>query len=91
MASAMAEIRKTTPSPRKITGRVEYVHTVATLPTFRRRGISRILLQHLIDDLESLGLDVIELHATEQGRPLYEELQFSPRGQNEMRRWVARS
>lgn len=91
VASAMVEIRRTTPSPRKTTGRVAYIHTVATLPTFRRRGISRTLLQRLINDLESLGLDVMELHATEQGRPLYEELQFALKGDNEMRRWVPRS
>lgn len=91
VASAMAEIRRTTPSPRKLTGRVAYIHTVATLPTFRRRGISRTLLQLLINDVESLGLDVIELHATDQGRPLYEELQFSLKGDNEMRRWIPRS
>ena len=88
VASAMAERRATTPSPRKKTGKIGYLHTVATLPTFRRRGISRILLTALINDLADYELDAIELHATDQGFSLYEALGFSVRGDNEMRRWM---
>ena len=88
VASAMAELRSAPPSPRKTHGRVAYVHSVATLPTFRRRGVSRVLLDQLLRDLETRGLDAVELHATEQGRPLYEQLGFSLRGGNEMRRWM---
>ena len=88
VGSAMAELRTTPPSPRKSTGRVAYVHTVATLPSFRRRGISRVLLNELFQDLASHNLDAVELHATDQGFPLYEQLGFSLRGGNEMRRWM---
>ena len=88
IASAMAELRSTPPSPRKAHGRVAYVHTVATMPGFRRRGVSRALLEHLLGDMDGFQLDAVELHATDQGLPLYQQLGFALRGGNEMRRWL---
>lgn len=89
VASAMAEIRTTVPSPRKPTGRIAYLHTVATLPTFRRRGVSRDLLRQLVETLSGYQVDALELHATNQGLPLYEQLGFVLRNGNEMRRWMS--
>lgn len=86
IGSAMAELRTTPPSPRKTHGRVAYIHTVTTVPTFRRRGVSRLLVERLLGDLEESSLDVVELHATDQGRSLYEQLGFTLRAENEMRR-----
>jgi GNAT superfamily N-acetyltransferase len=55
-----------------------YVH-----PQFRRQGIARAIMQALIGWCRSQEFDCICLHATNQGRPLYEELGFGPT--NEMR------
>ena len=43
----------------------------------RRRGLARKVMQYLIDTARELNLDVIELHATEDGYPLYASLGFA--------------
>ena len=55
-----------------------YVH-----PQFRRRGIARAIMEALIGWCRSQDYDCICLHASSDGRPLYERLGFEPT--NEMR------
>lgn len=52
-------------------------------PEFRRRGIARTLMQAMIDWCRAEGFRTVELHASDDGRPLYESLGFQPT--NEMR------
>lgn len=56
---------------------------VYTEPAFRRRGLGRQLTQAAMDWCRSNGIDVLILHASEEGRPLYDSLGFQPT--NEMR------
>lgn len=56
---------------------------VYTEPTFRRRGLARRLTEAAMDWCRSNGIDVVILHASEEGRPLYSSLGFQPT--NEMR------
>lgn len=51
---------------------------VFTYPEFRRRGIARQLMQFMIDWCREQGLAMVYLHATEDGRPLYESMGFEP-------------
>ena len=51
---------------------------VYTYPEFRRRGISRQLMQFMIDWCRNQGLAMVYLHASEDGRSLYESLGFEP-------------
>jgi len=51
---------------------------VYTYPEFRRRGISRQLMQFMIEWCRSQGLAMVYLHASEDGRSLYESLGFEP-------------
>jgi GNAT superfamily N-acetyltransferase len=81
VAVAAASLRRVAPGPRYPAGAVAYVHTVSTLPAFRRRGLSRQLLEMLVDELRSRGVERLDLHASDQGRPLYEELGFGPQDQ----------
>jgi GNAT superfamily N-acetyltransferase len=56
---------------------------VYTYPEYRRRGIARRLMQTMIDWCRREGLAGVSLHASADGRHLYESLGFEPG--NEMR------
>jgi ribosomal protein S18 acetylase RimI-like enzyme len=49
---------------------------VYTVPEHRRRGLARQVMLRLLDAARALKLDVVELHATEDGYPLYRSLGF---------------
>jgi GNAT superfamily N-acetyltransferase len=49
----------------------------------RRRGIARTIMKTLIQWSRSQGFDCVCLHASDDGRPLYQQLGFKPT--NEMR------
>jgi len=55
----------------------EMTEAFTTLPAWRRRGIARALLSHVLDVLRTEGVPVVSLHATSHGRRLYEDLGFS--------------
>jgi GNAT superfamily N-acetyltransferase len=61
-----------------------YALNVYTDSDYRRKGLARQLMQTMLDWCRQEGYLVINLHASEQGRPLYEHLGFIP--SNEMRR-----
>lgn len=56
---------------------------VYTYRQYRRRGVARRLMQTMIDSCRSEGLARVTLHASDDGRALYESLGFGP--SNEMR------
>ena len=56
---------------------------VYTDPAYRRRGLARQLMQTMIDWCRSEGFARVTLHASNQGRHLYESLGFED--SNEMR------
>jgi len=56
---------------------------VYTEVAFRRRGLARELMKAAMQWCRSNGVDVVVLHATPDGRGLYESMGF--RGTNEMR------
>jgi GNAT superfamily N-acetyltransferase len=62
--------------------RAEIVN-VYTEPAFRRRGIARRLMARMVDWCRTEGLGWVMLHASLEGRPLYEAMGFEPT--NEMR------
>ena len=47
-------------------------------PEFRRRGIARRLMETMIAWCRQQGFAGVALHASDQGRPLYEKLGFEP-------------
>lgn len=59
------------PTPRRA-----WIHSVYVEPSFRRRGIGRQLTQTIIAWCRERGFEWIYLHASDQGRPLYESLGF---------------
>jgi GNAT superfamily N-acetyltransferase len=60
-----------------------YVHSVYTVPEYRRLGLARRLLNAMIAYCRDNGWPRITLHASDMGRGLYEDLGFKPT--NEMR------
>jgi len=56
---------------------------VYTYPEYRRRGVARRILQTIIDWCRHDGFARVDLHASDDGRQLYESLGFEP--SNEMR------
>jgi GNAT superfamily N-acetyltransferase len=60
-----------------------YVHSVYTVPEYRRQALARRLLNAMIDYCRDNGWPRLSLHASELGRGLYEDLGFTPT--NEMR------
>jgi len=66
------------PQPRR-----GWIQNVYTEPEFRRQGLARRLMETTISWCREAGFAHISLHASVYGRPLYEELGFTPT--NEMR------
>lgn len=64
------------PTPRRA-----WLHSLYVEPSFRHRGIGRRLTQTIIGCCREQGFGWLYLHASEQGRPLYESLGFEPSGE----------
>lgn len=64
-------------------GRQAIIINVFTEPDWRRRGVAKLLLQEIISWTREQQLDSLILHASQQGRALYERLGF--KASNEMR------
>lgn len=62
---------------------VPYVLNVFTEPDYRGRGLARLLMGEVLAWAEAYGHPVVELHASDDGRHLYETLGFQQT--NEMR------
>jgi GNAT superfamily N-acetyltransferase len=62
-------------------GKQGVVLNVYTEPTWRRRGVAKLLMQHLLAWAADSGLDTLVLHASRDGRPLYERLGFVERSE----------
>ena len=58
------------------TGQKAYIMNMYVKESHRRQGIARHLLDLLIDDAHSRGVDYISLESTQMGRPLYENYGF---------------
>lgn len=59
------------------TSRRAWIHSVYIEPSLRRRGIGRQLTQTIIAWCRERRFEWIYLHASNQGRPLYESLGFT--------------
>jgi GNAT superfamily N-acetyltransferase len=64
-------------------GRWGHIMNVYTEPAHRRRGLARWLMRTMLDWCASHAIDRVTLAASDEGRPLYESLGFTPA--NEMK------
>jgi GNAT superfamily N-acetyltransferase len=91
IAGAGAQLRRVMPHPSTgpngeqgiAEGRHAIIINVFTEPEWRRRGIATVLMQQVIDWSRKEQLDRLILHASDDGRALYEKLGFALT--NEMR------
>ncbi|WP_338872021.1 GNAT family N-acetyltransferase [Myxococcus stipitatus] len=66
------------PAPGNLSGLEGYILNMYTVPTWRKRGVSRALLADLMAFARELGMGRLWLHASDDGRSLYESVGFAP-------------
>ncbi len=59
--------------PRGLTG---IILNVYTLPEYRRKGLSKTIINRLVEEGRNANLDRIELRATKDGEQLYRQMGF---------------
>lgn len=64
------------PTPENYLGKAGYIHTMYTLPEHRRKGLSRQILDCLVDWCKNKGLKLILLAASDEGMKLYSSRGF---------------
>jgi GNAT superfamily N-acetyltransferase len=77
IASIGVVIHSIPPSPHNMSGTEAYIMNLVTLPKYRRRGIAGKLMLHVLDKVRSEGVSLASLHASSEGRQMYEQLGFS--------------
>jgi GNAT superfamily N-acetyltransferase len=84
IAGAGVTLRKVAPHPQQsgggsfeiVSGRQAIIQNVFTEPEWRRRGIGTLLMKEIIEWSKKTGIESLVLHASEEGRPIYEKLGF---------------
>jgi GNAT superfamily N-acetyltransferase len=85
IAGAGVQVRRILPRPTAseagmaiAAGREAIVLNVFTEREWRGRGLARLLMRHVLQWARAEAVDRLVLHASEQGRPLYDQLGFVP-------------
>jgi ribosomal protein S18 acetylase RimI-like enzyme len=69
-------------------GRWGYIMNVYTRPEYRRMGLSTNIMQRLEETAVSRGITAFELHATNEGEPLYLQQGFEVHPEPTYRKFV---
>lgn len=64
------------PSPGQVDGRRGHIASMSSEPAARRQGHGRAVFSALMEWFAELDVSRVDLRATEDGRPLYEEFGF---------------
>jgi len=88
VGGAGVQLRAMLPRPSRdgtgiVAGPEAYVLNVFVERAWRRRGVAALLMEHVLTYARERRLRVVSLHASDEGRPLYEKLGFA--ATNEMR------
>ncbi|WP_017409131.1 GNAT family N-acetyltransferase [Aeromonas hydrophila] len=76
VASATLALFVRPPYPGNLAGREGYLLNMYTLPAHRRQGLAGALLGQMADYARAQQLGRVWLHASDEGRPLYERIGF---------------
>lgn len=79
---ALVNIEPRLPRPGRHSALVAYIQWVSTAPQHYRKGYAKALMAALLEETDRRGIEVIELHATQSGRHLYDELGFFEKTDN---------
>src|SRR5205085_6683404 len=83
-AGAGVQLREIVPHPQPdangtidiVSGRQASIQNVYTEPQWRRRGLAALLMKSILDWAREQGIESLVLHASDEGRALYERLGF---------------
>lgn len=64
------------PTFNNLTGQIGYIMNMYTKPEWRRKGIGSKLFEKLIEEAKKKNIVKLVLHATDDGKPLYEKYGF---------------
>ena len=64
------------PRPGRRSHEAAYIQWVSTAPQHSHKGYARAVMKALLTETDRRGIEVLELHATQSGIHLYEELGF---------------
>jgi GNAT superfamily N-acetyltransferase len=86
VAGAGVALREVPPRPQPradgkidiVSGRQAIIQNVYTEPEWRRRGLGMLLMKEIIAWSQRTGVASLVLHASDEGRKLYERLGFIP-------------
>jgi GNAT superfamily N-acetyltransferase len=76
-ASGVVQFEARLPSPDRTSRTKAYLSSMSTDPRWRGRGYATDVLALLMTVCEEHGAHAVDLHATDQGRPIYERAGFS--------------
>ena len=84
VAGAGVQLREVPPHPQPdangkidiVAGRQAIIQNVYTEPEWRRRGLAGLLIKRIIDWTREQGIQSLVLHASDDGRAVYERLGF---------------
>ncbi|MDX6559805.1 MAG: hypothetical protein QOF72_2854, partial [Blastocatellia bacterium] len=82
VAGAGVQLREVPPHPHPnahgkidiVSGRQAIIQNVFTEPDWRRRGLAGLLIKRILDWTRENGIDSLVLHASDEGRALYQRL-----------------
>lgn len=81
-------IRDNPPTVRNPSGKGAFLVNIFTQEEFRRRGISRTIIQKLEDAARPLDIKFFELHATRAGERVYGNLGYELHGEPTYRKYL---
>jgi GNAT superfamily N-acetyltransferase len=64
------------PQPEDMSGREGYIMNMYTEPAWRGRGVALLMVRAILDFARATGVQQVHLHASAQGRPVYERAGF---------------
>lgn len=65
-----------TPGFTLIDGKIAYILNIYTLPNWRGKGVGKQTFNYILQEAINRGYKRISLHATDEGRPIYEKFGF---------------
>ena len=94
VAGAGVTLRRVAPHPQPtaagnfeiVSGRQAIIQNVFTEPEWRRRGLGTLLMKEIIAWSKKTGIESLVLHASKEGRALYEKLGFVPTTEMRLKR-----
>ena len=78
VGSALMELKEALPSPLSAQSTRGYLFNVYVAPSARGKGLARKFTKAALGEARSLGLDIMELHASQDAEALYRSMGFEP-------------